>query len=217
MPIGLSAGPSQEQWCHSTKPPVSLWQRRVHWAAGDGDRGRGPLGGLAFCRGRSPAPLVGRRLPYPRLPLAKRDSAWASSSFFQPWKRVRWTPKWLASYWTVLSPLRAARATWALNAGECCFRMPAIVSPFLGHLSSLLSGPVFGVHYNAIKLRGLERKRRSAAASLKELEKKQKEISEELKFFCSAFDQLNRREKLKPWVDPDVPGQAHHNLQAIER
>jgi hypothetical protein len=47
-----------------------------------------------------------------------------------------------------LVPLEsAAKATWALNAAECCFRLPAIASPFLGHLSSLLSGPVFGVHY----------------------------------------------------------------------
>ena len=46
------------------------------------------------------------------------------------------------------SPLRAARATWALNAAVWIFRLPAIASPFLGHQSSLAGGPVFGVHYN---------------------------------------------------------------------
>src|SRR5439155_22236321 len=34
-----------------------------------------------------------------------------------------------------------------LNAAVCCFRLPAIVPPFLGHQSSLAGGPVFGVHY----------------------------------------------------------------------
>ncbi len=29
----------------------------------------------------------------------------------------------------------------------CCFRFPHRSSPFLGHPSSLLGGPVFGVHY----------------------------------------------------------------------
>src|SRR4029079_2535604 len=81
------------------------------------------------------------------LPLLKTWSAPASSIFFQPWMRVGWTPYWLASSLTVLSPLRAAKATWALNAAVCCFRLPAIVPPFLGHPSSLLGGPVFGVHY----------------------------------------------------------------------
>src|SRR5262249_9499370 len=38
--------------------------------------------------------------------------------------------------------------TWALNAAVCCFRLPLIVSPFLGHHRSLAGGPVFGVHYN---------------------------------------------------------------------
>src|SRR4051812_11244117 len=32
-------------------------------------------------------------------------------------------------------PLRAARATWALNAAVWTFRLPAIAPPFLGHLS----------------------------------------------------------------------------------
>src|ERR1041384_7220769 len=49
-----------------------------------------------------------------------------------------------ASSLTVRSPLRAARATCALNAAVCCFRLPAIVPPFLGHHSSLAGGPVFG-------------------------------------------------------------------------
>src|SRR6188474_2565243 len=47
----------------------------------------------------------------------------------------------------VRSPLRAARATWALNAAEWLFRLPAIGSPFLGLRCSLTGGPVFGVHY----------------------------------------------------------------------
>src|SRR6266496_1044865 len=58
------------------------------------------------------------------------------------------TPNCPASSLTVRSPLRAAKATWALNAAVCCFRLPFIVPPFLGHLSSLAGGPVFGVHYN---------------------------------------------------------------------
>src|SRR5581483_8818796 len=66
------------------------------------------------------------------LPLLK-TSAPASSCFFQPWMRVGWTPNWLASSLTVWSLLWAARATWALNAAGCCFRLPALVSPFLGH------------------------------------------------------------------------------------
>src|SRR5882724_3103838 len=61
--------------------------------------------------------------------------------------RVGWTPNCPASSLTVRSPLSAARATWALNAAVWVFRLPAIVSPFLGHLSSLVGGPVFGVHY----------------------------------------------------------------------
>src|SRR5438552_12505077 len=63
--------------------------------------------------------------------------------------RVGWTPYWLASSLTVCTPLRAAKATCALKLAECCFRLPAIASPFLGHLSSLSGGPVFGVHYSA--------------------------------------------------------------------
>src|ERR1700722_340059 len=47
----------------------------------------------------------------------------------------------------VRSPLTAAKATWALNAAECLFRLPAIASPFLGLRYSLTGGPVFGVHY----------------------------------------------------------------------
>src|SRR5437764_8538621 len=66
--------------------------------------------------------------------------------------RVGWTPNWLASSLTVRSPLRAARATWFLNAAVCCLRLPAMVPPFLGHQSSLAGGPVFGVHYSMRKL-----------------------------------------------------------------
>jgi hypothetical protein len=56
-------------------------------------------------------------------------------------------PSCSANSLTVRAPWRAARATWALNAAVCCFHFPALGSPFLGHLSRLLGGPVFGVHY----------------------------------------------------------------------
>src|SRR5262249_51038240 len=82
-------------------------------------------------------------------PLLKTWSAPASSCFFQAWMSVGWTPYCPASSLTVRSPLRAARATWALNAAVCCFRLPAMNTPFLGHQSSLAGGPVFGVHYTA--------------------------------------------------------------------
>lgn len=55
-----------------------------------------------------------------------------------------------------------------------------------------------------IKIRSLERQRTSISNSLKDLEKKEIDILIELQFFCSAFDQLNKREKLKPWDDPEV-------------
>jgi chromosome segregation ATPase len=55
-----------------------------------------------------------------------------------------------------------------------------------------------------IKLRSMNRQRKAITNSLKELEKKEKDIIVELQFFCSAFDQLNKKEKLKPWDDPDV-------------
>src|SRR3954454_22120962 len=51
----------------------------------------------------------------------------------------------------VLSPFRAASATWALNAAEWLFRLPAIGSPFLDRRCSLTGGPVFGVHYNGYR------------------------------------------------------------------
>ncbi|HWE39637.1 MAG TPA: hypothetical protein VG406_24020, partial [Isosphaeraceae bacterium] len=51
-----------------------------------------------------------------------------------------------------LSPLRAARATWALNAAVWTFRLPAISPPLLDHRRSLTGGPVFGVHYNVYRL-----------------------------------------------------------------
>src|SRR4051812_27621436 len=44
-----------------------------------------------------------------------------------------------------MSPLRASRATWALNAAVWTFRLPAITPPLLDHQSSLTRGPVFGV------------------------------------------------------------------------
>jgi hypothetical protein len=56
----------------------------------------------------------------------------------------------------------------------------------------------------AIKIRSLERRRKSIENGLKELKKKQKDTSDELLFFVTAFDQLNRREKLKPWDDVEV-------------
>src|SRR5206468_10836187 len=78
----------------------------------------------------------------------KRSSAPPRSCFFQAWIRVGWTWCWLASSLTVLSPFSAARATCALNAAECCLRLPAIVFPFLGLPDTSLVGcPVFGVHY----------------------------------------------------------------------
>lgn len=55
-----------------------------------------------------------------------------------------------------------------------------------------------------VQLRSLERKRQSILASVEELKKREKDTSEELLFFCSAFDQLNKKEKLKSWDDPDV-------------
>lgn len=56
----------------------------------------------------------------------------------------------------------------------------------------------------AIKMRSFERQCTSIKNHLKELEKKEKDISEELQFFCAAFDQLSRKEKLKPWDDVEV-------------
>lgn len=56
----------------------------------------------------------------------------------------------------------------------------------------------------AVHLRGLERKRQATTNHILDLRKKQKDISEEMQFFCSAFDQLSRTEKLKPWDDPEV-------------
>src|SRR3954447_21421684 len=62
--------------------------------------------------------------------------------------RVGWTLNWLASSLTVRSPLSAARATWALNAGVWTLRFRDITAtPFLAHQCSLTGGPVFGVHY----------------------------------------------------------------------
>lgn len=58
-----------------------------------------------------------------------------------------------------------------------------------------------------VGVRRLERKRRATLAHLGDLRKKEKDISEELMFFLSAFDQLNRREKLRPWDDPEVQKQ----------
>src|SRR3954454_23315595 len=77
------------------------------------------------------------------------SSALPSSCFFQPWISVGWTPCWLASSFTVLSPFRAASATCALNAAVClCLFFAAILVPFPGlPLSSLVGCPVFGVHY----------------------------------------------------------------------
>jgi hypothetical protein len=86
-------------------------------------------------------------------------SAPASSCFFQPWISVGWIECWLANSATVLSPLKAAKATCALNAAMWVFRLPAIVSPFLVSrlLSSLIDCPVFGVHYTHRFLNGIVR------------------------------------------------------------
>jgi hypothetical protein len=34
-----------------------------------------------------------------------------------------------------------------LNAAVYCFRLVVTITPFLGHQTSLVGGPVFGVHY----------------------------------------------------------------------
>src|SRR5512135_3662667 len=60
---------------------------------------------------------------------------------------VGWTSNCPANSLTVRSPLRAARATRALNAAVWTFRLPAITPPLLDHQSSLTGGPDFGVHY----------------------------------------------------------------------
>src|SRR3954454_23695963 len=77
------------------------------------------------------------------------SSALPSSCFFQPWISVGWTPCWLASSFTVLSPFRAASATCALHAAVClCLFFAAILASLPGlPLSSLVGCPVFGVHY----------------------------------------------------------------------
>jgi hypothetical protein len=56
-------------------------------------------------------------------------------------------------------------------------------------------------------IRGLQRRWKAALGHIDTLRQKQKDISEEMMFFCSAFDQLNKREKLRPWDDPDVQKQ----------
>ncbi len=62
----------------------------------------------------------------------------------------------------------------------------------------------YGEQRKKIQIRSFERQSKSIGNNLKDLVKKRNDISEELQFFCSAFDQLNRREKLKPWDDPEV-------------
>ena len=61
----------------------------------------------------------------------------ARSCFFQVWMSVGWTPKCPASSLAVRSPLRAAKASWTLNAAVWVLRLPAIVPPFPGHQCSL--------------------------------------------------------------------------------
>ena len=95
------------------------------------------LAGLGVSRGRP-----GRAGPL------KIASAPVRSCFFQAWINVGWTSNCPASSLTVRSPLRAARATLALNGGVWIFRLPAIVTPLLSHRTSLTDGPVFGVHYS---------------------------------------------------------------------
>lgn len=58
-----------------------------------------------------------------------------------------------------------------------------------------------------IALRRLARRKRAAVAHVATLKKKQDDLSDETLFFCTAFDQLNRQEKLKPWDDPEVQKQ----------
>src|SRR5512135_1591079 len=106
-----------------------------------------------------------------RAGLLKTSSAPAKSCFFQAWMSVGWTSNWPANSLTVRSPLRAARATRALNAAVWTFRLPAIAPPLLGHRSSLTGGPVFGVHYSPRLLvlsaaaAGRRRRARGSAAS----------------------------------------------------
>lgn len=55
-----------------------------------------------------------------------------------------------------------------------------------------------------IKIRSLERQRTAILNNLADLEKKERDVLVETQFFCSAFNQLNKKEKLKPWDDPEV-------------
>ncbi len=68
----------------------------------------------------------------------------------------------------------------------------------------------------ALKMRSIERKRKAHLSHLTELKCKQKNISEEALFFTSAFDQLSRREKLKPWDDADVQKEYWNEKLRIE-
>lgn len=56
----------------------------------------------------------------------------------------------------------------------------------------------------SLKIKAIERQRRSLENNINELLQKEKGITEEVQFFCSAFDQLSRVEKVKPWDDPQV-------------
>ena len=52
-----------------------------------------------------------------------------------------------------------------MNTAVCCFRLPVIITPFLGHRSSLAGGPVFGVHYREQRLAVLKLASPSQAAT----------------------------------------------------
>ncbi|VTR99041.1 Uncharacterized protein OS=Burkholderia pseudomallei GN=DO72_3911 PE=4 SV=1 [Tuwongella immobilis] len=81
-------------------------------------------------------------------PLANHTLAPSRSCFFQSWIMGGWTPNCPASSLTVLSPLSAAKATFALNSAECRCRFFAIDSHFsVTGFYSLAGGPISGVHY----------------------------------------------------------------------
>src|SRR3954453_20385406 len=70
------------------------------------------------------------------LPLSNTPAAPSSIAFFQAWIWLGWTPYSLASSPTVLSPLSAAKATFALNVALCfcrdCFMTAPVSGPFIG-------------------------------------------------------------------------------------
>jgi len=66
------------------------------------------------------------------LPVVKTWSAPASNCFFQAWMRVGWTPCWLASSLTVLSPLSARQGHLGLERRRVLLSPACHRSPFPG-------------------------------------------------------------------------------------